>query len=77
MTDLAYDMELVKRAIRQVEQVRELTQDIEAHVRGDPQAAEEFIRPLSLLLQQLLEGQAAVEALLARLFAASRVALAR
>ena len=76
MADHSPEIELVKLASRNVEQVRELTQEIEADLRGDPEAAEEFIRPFSLLLQQLLESQAAVEDLLQKLFAASRVAYA-
>jgi hypothetical protein len=75
MVDYAQDVELLRLAARNVDQLKQLTLEIEARLRGHPEAAEEFIRPSSLLLQRLLEAQATVEALLEKLFAARRLEL--
>jgi len=71
MADYHREMELVKLATHNAGQLHEWTTEIEQALRGDPGGAREFLRPCSVLLQRLLEGQAAVEALLEKLFAAS------
>jgi hypothetical protein len=76
MADHLHELERVKLATRNVEQLHEMTIEIEAGLRGDPEGAQDFIRPSSILLQRLLEAQASVEALLNKLFAASRLELA-
>lgn len=75
MADYDQEVELLRLAVRNVEQLRQMTKEIEARLTGHPEAAEEFIRPGSLLLQRLLEAQAAVEGLLEKLFAARRLEL--
>jgi hypothetical protein len=69
-------LEQVKLAYANVAQLKQITQDIEAIVTGDPEAAGEFIRPCTQLLQKLLEAQGSVETLLEKLFVAGRVEMA-
>ncbi len=76
MADKVHVLEQVKLAFTNVAQLKQLTQDIEASVKGDPESAEEFIRPCGQLLQKLLEGQASVETLLQKLFVASHAEMA-
>ena len=76
MADVTYELEQVKLAFTNVAQLKQLTQDIEASVTRDPEAAGEFIRPCGQLLQKLLEAQGSVETLLEKLFVASRVEMA-
>ena len=76
MADYAQEMELVKLATRNVEQLKQMTREIETRLSGNPAGVEELIRPSTVLLQRLLEAQASVEALLEKLFAASRLELA-
>ncbi|MBI4167069.1 MAG: hypothetical protein HY508_15185 [Acidobacteria bacterium] len=76
MADVTYELEQVKLAFANVAQLTQLMQDIEARVKGDPEAAEGFIRPCAQLLQKLLEAQGSVETLLEKLFVAGRVEMA-
>lgn len=76
MADAAYELEQIRLAFTNVAQVKQLTQDIEASVKGDPESAEEFIRPCGQLLQKLLEAQASVETLLQKLFVANHAEMA-
>ena len=76
MADLTYELEQVKLAFANVAQLKQLTQDIEASVHGDPETAEEFIRPCGQLLQKLLEAQGSVETLLQKLFVAGHAEMA-
>jgi hypothetical protein len=76
MTNGEQGLAQLKLAYANVAQLKQLAQDIESTVRGDPGEAEEFIRPCTQLLQKLLEAQGSIETLLEKLFVAGRVELA-
>ena len=73
MSDFTHDIELVKHARRNAEEIPEFVRGIESKLAEDPAGAKDFIRPCSVLLQKLLEAQAAVEVLLQKLYAADRL----
>jgi hypothetical protein len=66
----------IRLAHANVARLKQVAQEIEASVKSNPEAAEEFIRPCAQLLQKLLEAQGTVETLLEKLFVASRTELA-
>ena len=76
MADMNHGLEQIKLAYANVAQLKQLAQDIEAGVSGDPETAEEFIRPCGQLLQKLLDAQGTVETLLQKLFVASHAEVA-
>ena len=76
MTNGEQGLAQLKLAYANVAQLKQLAQDIESTVRGDPGEAEEFIRPCGQLLQKLLEAQGEIETLLDRLFVAGRAEMA-
>ncbi len=77
MSDWHQELTQIRLALANVGQLKQVAEEIEASVRGNPEAAEEFIRPCGQLLQRLLEAQGTVETLLEKLFVASRAELAR
>ncbi len=72
MSDREQGLTEIRLAYANVAQLKQVAQDIEASVSGDPGVAEEYIRPCGQLLQKLLEAQGTVETLLQKLFVASR-----
>jgi hypothetical protein len=76
MTNAEQGLAQLKLAYTNVAQLKQLAQEIELSVRGDPGTAEEFIRPCTQLLQKLLEAQGSIETLLDKLFVAGRAEMA-
>jgi hypothetical protein len=73
MADSSYEKDLVRLAIRNVEQLQEVAVAVEAKLATDPEGAQELHRPCSVLLQRLLEAQGGIEALLQKLYTAEMV----
>ncbi len=76
MVDKDQVLERIRLACENVARLNQQTHEIEAGVKDDPEAAEDFIRPCGQLLQKLLEAQASVETLLQKLFVASHAEMA-
>ena len=76
MTNGEQTLAQLKLAYTNVAQLKQLAQDIELSVQGEPEGAEEFIRPCGQLLQKLLEAQGSIETLLEKLFVAGRAEMA-
>jgi hypothetical protein len=73
MADLTQETELLKLAIRNTEQLREVVEAVEAKLALDPAEATDLLRPCGILVQKLLEGQGLVEGLIERIYAARLV----
>jgi hypothetical protein len=77
MSNWQQELTQIRLALANVGQLKQVAEEVEASVCGNPEAAEELIRPCGQLLQRLIEAQGTVETLLEKLFVASRAELAR
>jgi hypothetical protein len=73
MADSSPEKDLIRLAIRNVEQLQEVAAAVEAKLGTDAEGAQELRRPCSVLLQRLLEAQGSIEALLQKLYTAEMV----
>jgi hypothetical protein len=73
MADSSHEKDLIRLAIRNVEQLQEVAVAVEAKLRSDPEGARELHRPCALLMQSLIEAEGSIEALLQKLYTAEMV----
>ena len=73
MADFTQERELLKLAIRNTEQLREVVEAVESKLSLDPAEASDLLRPCGILVQRLLEGQGIVEGLIEKIYGARLV----
>jgi hypothetical protein len=67
MSDLDSEKEILQLAIRSVEQLQQVANQVESDLATSPHNAKTLIRPCSMLVLKLLEAQASFESLIAKL----------
>lgn len=70
MADFTQEKDLLKLAIRNTEQLKEVVETVEAKVAIHPSEARDLLQPCGALVQRLLEGQGLVEGLIERIYTA-------
>jgi hypothetical protein len=68
MADFTQEKDLLKLAIRNTEQLKEVVEAVEAKLAVHPSEAQDLLRPCGALVQQLIEGQGLVEELIERIY---------
>ncbi len=70
MADFSQERDLLKLAIRNTEQLKEVVEAVEVKLALHPDDAQDLLRPCGALVQRLLEGQGWVEELIERIYTA-------
>lgn len=73
MPNFNQEKDLLKLAIRNTEQLKEVVEAVEAKLAVDPSEAQDLLRPCGALVQRLLQGQGLVEELIERIYATRRI----
>jgi hypothetical protein len=73
MADFTQETELLKLAILNTDQLREVVEAVESKLALDPSEATDLLRPCGILVQKLLEAQGLVEGLIEKIYAARLV----
>ncbi|MFB3921783.1 MAG: hypothetical protein ACE145_08675 [Terriglobia bacterium] len=73
MADFSQEKELLKLAIQNTEQLKEVVEAVESKLALHPSEAQEMLRPCGALVQRLIESQGLVEELIEKIYAARRV----
>lgn len=68
MADFTQEKDLLKLAIRNTEQLKDVVDAVEAKLAVHPSEAQDLLRPCGALVQRLLEGQGMVEELIEKIY---------